>query len=86
MSVQSHNRFLCETLDRYSNVGIDYLTFTKLDEGGGYGSVFTAAIRSGKPLTYFTTGQHIPDDIEIATTRRLSSMILKNTGGADGTA
>ncbi len=86
MSVQSQNEFIYETLDHYTRVGIDYLTFTKLDEGVVFGSVFNAALYCRKPLTYFTTGQHIPDDIEKVTLKRLSGMILNNIGGIDGTA
>ncbi len=85
MSVQSQNEFLYETIDHYKKAGIDYLTFTKLDEGGLFGAVFNAALYSRKPLTYFTTGQHIPNDIERVTLKRLSTMILNNTGGTDGT-
>ncbi len=85
MSVQSQNEFIYQTLDRYSRVGIDYLTFTKLDEGRVFGSIFNAALYCGKPLAYFTTGQHIPDDIEKATLERLSKMILNTTGGIDET-
>jgi len=56
------------------------LLFTKLDETGSYGPMFNEAARTHKPLSFFTTGQRIPEDLEIASQERLLSLIL--TGGS----
>ena len=42
------------------------LLFTKLDETGTFGPIFNEAARTGKPLSFFTTGQRIPEDLEAA--------------------
>ncbi len=35
-----------------------------------------SAIRGPIPLSYFTTGQRVPEDIEVATPERLVDLIL----------
>jgi flagellar biosynthesis protein FlhF len=60
-----------------------HLLFTKLDETGSYGPIFNEAARTRKPLSFFTTGQRIPEDLETATQERLLDLIL---GGGTGKA
>ena len=48
------------------------LLFTKLDETGSYGPILSEAARTGKPLSFFTTGQRIPEDLEAAMLRALA--------------
>lgn len=44
----------------------DCLLFTKLDETESFGAIISTAIQSGKPLSFFTNGQTIPEDLEAA--------------------
>jgi len=44
----------------------DRLLFTKLDETESFGAIISTAIESGKPLSFFTNGQTIPEDLEAA--------------------
>jgi flagellar biosynthesis protein FlhF len=57
------------------------LIFTKLDETGSFGPILNEAVRTGKPLSFFTTGQRIPEDLEAATKNRLAELILSGTSG-----
>jgi len=57
------------------------LIFTKLDETGSFGPILNEAVRTGKPLSFFTGGQRIPEDLEAATRNRLAELILGGTGG-----
>lgn len=57
------------------------MIFTKLDETGSFGPIFNEAVRTGKPLSFFTTGQRIPEDLEAAAKSRLTESILRGTGG-----
>jgi flagellar biosynthesis protein FlhF len=52
------------------------LLFTKLDETGSFGPILNEAVRTGKPLSFFTTGQRIPEDLEAASRSRLVELIL----------
>jgi flagellar biosynthesis protein FlhF len=42
------------------------LLFTRLDETATWGTLFTTAVRTGKPLSFLGTGQQIPEDLEPA--------------------
>jgi len=61
---------------RFGDVRIDRLIFTKLDEASDVGVVLNVLRKVGKPLSYVTTGQDVPDDIEIGNGRKLARMIL----------
>jgi flagellar biosynthesis protein FlhF len=62
------------------------LIFTKLDETGSFGPILNEAVRTGKPLSFFTTGQRIPEDLQAATKNRLAELILGGTAGAAASA
>lgn len=68
--------FMIEAYKSYSKLPIDYIAFTKVDEAVKFGSLYNLLLTYGKPVSYVTTGQTVPDDIEFATVSRLSSMIL----------
>lgn len=51
------------------------LVMTKLDEAVFLGSVVAAQLSTGLPYSYFTTGQRVPEDIEIAEADRLAALL-----------
>jgi flagellar biosynthesis protein FlhF len=57
------------------------LIFTKLDETGSFGPILNEAVRTGKPLSFFASGQRIPEDLEAATKSRLAELVLGGTSG-----
>ncbi|MGB3941254.1 MAG: flagellar biosynthesis protein FlhF [Candidatus Manganitrophaceae bacterium] len=67
---------LTEIVDRFSTIPIDYFLFTKTDETRNHGSLLTALRKKGKPLSYLTTGQRVPEDIEIATPKRIADLVM----------
>lgn len=67
---------LARVVDRYEIFRPNRLLFTKLDETGSFGGMFQEAARTGKPLSFFTTGQRIPEDLETASKNRLLELIL----------
>lgn len=72
----SSNEVLIDVINRFSEIPVNGLLFTKLDEAEKFGIIFNAMIKAQKPLSYFTTGQRVPEDIEPADARRLSRLIL----------
>jgi flagellar biosynthesis protein FlhF len=72
---------LGRVVDRYDVFRPNRLLFTKLDETGSFGAIFQEASRSGKPLSFFTTGQRIPEDLETATKNRVVELILGSRRG-----
>ncbi len=76
LSSNTRERDLNEIIDRFSSIPIHYFLFTKTDETRSYGSLLTAMRKKGKPLSYLTTGQRVPEDIEIATPKRIAELVL----------
>jgi flagellar biosynthesis protein FlhF len=48
---------------------------TKVDEAEALGRLITLASRTNIPVSYLTTGQDIPDDIEVASGERLATIV-----------
>ena len=58
-------------------IGFNRLLYTKLDETTCLGAVFNILLREKKPVSFLTTGQTVPDDIEQVERTRLARMILR---------
>ncbi len=71
---------LVEITKRFSTIGLSGVVFTKLDESTSYGSIFNHAIRFKLPITYLTTGQNVPEDIENASRERLIDILMNISG------
>ena len=69
-----------EITRKFGSMPLDSIIFTKLDESSYYGSIFNHAIRFKKPVSYLTTGQNVPEDIELATKERLVDLLLHISG------
>ena len=52
------------------------LIFTRMDETESHGAVLNEAIRSGRPIAFFATGQRVPEDFSDATRRELAAALL----------
>ena len=67
---------LIDILAKFKVFRINKLLFTKLDESTSYGNKLNQLIRSKIPVSYFTNGQQVPEDIEIATLEKLVDLII----------
>ncbi len=63
-----------------------HLLFSKLDETGSFGPILNESARTGKPLSFFTKGQRIPEDLETASRGRVAELILTGYGAQARTA
>jgi flagellar biosynthesis protein FlhF len=52
------------------------LFFSKLDETRRYGSVYSVAVESGLPISYFGTGQNVPDNLALAQPEMVAELLL----------
>lgn len=68
-----------DIIEAYSFLENYKLIFTKIDETSSLGVVLNVKEITGKSLSYFTTGQSVPDDIEIADVENLSKKLLGNS-------
>ncbi len=76
LSLVASARGLEKTAEKFRTVGVTSLLLTKLDEAPGIGAVLSAAKRIQLPISYFTTGQDVPDEIEAASAARAARLIL----------
>ncbi|NLM99219.1 MAG: flagellar biosynthesis protein FlhF [Campylobacteraceae bacterium] len=67
---------LKEIYSNYSFLNIDTLIFTKLDETKVFGNIFSLIYETKKPISYFSTGQEVPDDLRISSSEFLVECIL----------
>jgi len=67
---------LLSAVRQFEPLGIDRLVFTKMDEAVGFGVVLNVIRQVDKKLSYITTGQDVPDDIEVGHGRRIAELIL----------
>ena len=64
------------TYDNFSSLGVDTLMFTKLDETIGFGNIFSLAFDTKKPISYFSVGQEVPEDLVCASSDFLIECLL----------
>ncbi len=76
LSSTSSEKVLLRTIDRFDAVETDRLIFTKLDEAVSFGVIVNVMRQAGKQLSFVTTGQEVPDQIEAGQADRLARLIL----------
>jgi len=68
---------LSDIYENFSVLPIDTLIFTKLDETKTYGNIFSLLLDTKKPVSYFSIGQEVPDDLMQANSEYLLKGILE---------
>lgn len=63
--------------DRMQLLGPSRLHITKLDEAVLHGSIIARHIVAGLPIGYFTTGQRVPEDLEVASAERVAALLCE---------
>jgi flagellar biosynthesis protein FlhF len=63
-------------VDRYSVFNPSKLLFTRLDESSKYGPLINECHRTAKPISFLSTGDQIPEDLEPAIPARIASLLL----------
>jgi len=69
-------RVLEDTIERFAKINTDRIIFTKLDEAVTFGVVLNVLRKVSKQLSYVTTGQEVPHQIEPGRPDRLAAMML----------
>ena len=76
LSATTKRTDLEEILRRYRPLGYDCVVISKLDEAQTLGPILAAVLDHALPVSYLTTGQEVPDDLEGAVPRRLARWLL----------
>ncbi|MEN6413174.1 MAG: flagellar biosynthesis protein FlhF [Veillonellales bacterium] len=67
-----------EIVNKFSVCSPQKFLFTKVDEASNLGTVLNLLYRFPTTLSYVTTGQNVPDDIELASPNKLANLILRD--------
>ena len=76
VSATTKYRDLLEIADSYKEIADYKLIFTKLDETSSYGNLYNMRMYTGASMSYVTTGQNVPEDIEVFDTQRIVKRLL----------
>jgi len=76
LSTTTKTRDLYDVLERFSVMPLHRVIWTKLDESTTFGNVLNVAMTKPLPISYVTTGQRVPEDVEVAEANKLASLIL----------
>ena len=78
LAVASPTRYsdMLEVCRRFSIAPIDGLLFTKIDETDRFGPIVNLINETKVRLTYLTTGQNVPQDIELADSVKMAELLL----------
>jgi flagellar biosynthesis protein FlhF len=63
--------------DQFLAFGPSKILFSRLDETDSTAAMVCEAMRCGKPLSFFSTGQLMPEDLESATKARLIDPLVQ---------
>jgi flagellar biosynthesis protein FlhF len=72
---------LRQILKSFSSTGIDRIIVSKTDETEAIGGVISIANEANLPISYVTTGQSVPDDIQVAEASMLTRMLIQELKG-----
>lgn len=66
LSANTKYEDLKEIYRSFSEIDIDNIIFSKLDETRSFGNIFSLACDVKKPISYFSIGQSVPNDLLVA--------------------
>jgi flagellar biosynthesis protein FlhF len=81
ISATTNDANLEDIMKRFAPLATDHIIVSKMDEAACPGHVLRIVLESDKRLSYVTTGQEVPDDIEAVDAQRFTTMILPEQGG-----
>lgn len=70
-----------ETFNAFNALNIDTLILTKFDETRAFGNIFSLIFNIKKPVSFFSIGQNVPDDILVANSEYLIKCVLDGFKG-----
>ena len=76
LSATTKYKDLLDIVDVYREISEYKLIFTKLDETNCYGNILNIKLYADADLSYVTTGQNVPDDIEVFDTQKIVKQLL----------
>jgi flagellar biosynthesis protein FlhF len=76
LSATTKESDLGRIIDRFGCLPLESYVCTKLDETEALIPLFNQLVPQGRPLSYLTCGQRVPEDLEPATRTRIAQLII----------
>jgi len=76
LSSTAGEKVLLREAEAFGAVGVDKIALSKMDEAVGFGGLINVVRKFNKPLSFITTGQEVPDHLEVANAQRLAEMVM----------
>ena len=82
LSSTASEKVLLREVEAFAAIRTDKIVLTKLDEAVSFGMLLNVVRRVRKPISFVTTGQEVPDQIEVGRSNRLADLVMN--GVMDG--
>jgi flagellar biosynthesis protein FlhF len=79
LSVATTESEMNETADNFSDLKFQSYVFTKVDEAKTFGSAINQIMKLKLPVSYITTGQNVPEDIQRADKVKMLNLLFKSS-------
>ncbi len=76
LSLNSSKDNIEKVIEKFSELNPNRFLLTKIDEATKYGSILNIGYSYKQPFSYYSAGQDVPDDIEVAYQEKLMPFIL----------
>ena len=76
LSATTRDMELFDMAKKFSIFKPESLILSKLDEAMMYGALFNISQKIKLPISYFTIGQKVPEDLEEATRERIAALVM----------
>lgn len=76
LSMTTKQSDIKKIIENYKVVNYNSLILTKVDETDAYGSILSSCYYGDVPISFITTGQGVPEDIEEANKEKLLKLVL----------
>lgn len=76
LSIASSPENSMDAAARFGIFDYDHIIFTKLDECTRHGLIYDLVSQIGKPVSYVTNGQNVPQDIEKVSPVKLTKLVM----------
>jgi flagellar biosynthesis protein FlhF len=81
LSAGTQYRNMINAEGRFGELSFRSVIFTKLDESEDQSAMINFLLTRQKPVSYFTAGQNVPEDIETASRKKLATFLLAGMRG-----
>lgn len=76
ISLTTKSNEITQIFKRFEIIHVHRIILTKLDEVETFGNLLSVAVKIKRPISYITTGQNVPEDIEVADSFKLARLVL----------